>query len=255
MAGYTYFQQTFSDPNWEKLALGGAVAAAMLLGGLVVRSRIGDGTDAKALKESIVPSKGFSFFGIIDAFFELWVRFQDGIIGKEGRKHAPFTATIFMFILLSNLLGLVPGMAAITTTVWINVGMALVVFAYFNFIGISEQGLGGYLKHFAGPVWWLAPFIFLLEVVSTCLRVLTLNLRLYWNISADHIVLSVFTEIVPFGVPVMFYALGTFVAFMQAFVFSLLTMVYIKFASHHDEGHHNEGHQNAGHHEHAGAKH
>lgn len=240
MAHYTYLQHLIPDQNVEKVVLGCGVAVVMVLLGLLVKARL---SSADKVKSCVVPSKGLSVFGVMDFFFESWVKFQDGIIGKEGRKHAPFTATIFLFILLSNLLGLVPGFAAITTTVWVNVGMALVVFAYFNIIGVSEQGLGGYLKHFAGPVWWLAPFIFLLEIMSTCLRVLTLNLRLYWNISADHIVLGVFTEIAPFGIPIAFYALGTFVAFMQAFVFSLLTMVYIKFASHHEESaHHGESH-------------
>jgi F-type H+-transporting ATPase subunit a len=236
---YTYLQNLIPDPNVEKLALGLGVAAAIVGLGVLVKSKL---SSPESVRSHVVPKRSISLFGLMDFFFDTWVKFQDGIIGKEGRKHAPFTATIFLFILLSNLLGLVPGFAAITTTVWINVGMALVVFAYFNIVGVKEQGLGGYLKHFAGPVWWLAPFIFLLEVMSTCLRVLTLNLRLYWNISADHVVLGVFTEIVPFGIPIPFYGLGTFVAFMQAFVFSLLTMVYIKFASHHEEHHGEEAH-------------
>ncbi len=232
---YTYLQTLLPDSNVEKLVLACGVAGLMLGLGALVKSRL---STSKGVQVNVVPSSKLSLFGLMDFFFESWVKFQDGIIGKEGRKHAPFTATLFLFILLSNLLGLIPGLGAITTTVWINVGMALVVFAYFNVVGISEQGLVNYLKHFAGPVWWLAPFIFVLEIVSTCLRVLTLNLRLYWNISADHIVLGVFTEIAPLGVPIAFYALGTFVAFMQAFVFSLLTMVYIKFAGHHDESDH-----------------
>lgn len=240
---YTYLQELLPDANVEKLVLACAVAASMLGLGALVKSRL---SARGGIERNIVPSSSLTLFGLVDVFFESWVKFQDGIIGKEGRKHAPFTATLFLFILLSNLLGLIPGVGAITTTVWINVGMALVVFAYFNFVGVKEQGLFGYLKHFAGPVWWLAPFIFLLEIMSTCLRVLTLNLRLYWNISADHIVLSVFTEIAPFGVPIAFYALGTFVAIMQAFVFSLLTMVYIKFAGHHDDSHNESGHDRAG---------
>jgi len=242
MAHYTYFQHLVSDANVEKLALAGAVSAAMIVLGLFVKAKLSNPTK---IKDCVVPNGSrITPFGLVDFFFETWVKFQDGMIGKEGRKHAPFTASIFLFILLSNLLGLIPGFAAITTTVWINVGMAFVVFTYFNVVGVKEQGPGGYLKHFAGPVWWLAPFIFCLEIMSMCLRVLTLNLRLYWNISADHIVLNALTDIIPFAVPIPFFALGTFVAFMQAFVFSLLTMVYIKFASHqeHQDASHGDGH-------------
>ena len=148
----------------------------------------------------------------------------------------PFTASLFLFLLAANLLGLVPGMPAITTTVWVNVGMALVVFLYFNYLGIKEHGLLSYLKHFCGPVWLLAWFIFPLEIFSTCLRVLTLNLRLYWNINADHEVLNIFTNLIgPFAAP--FYVMGVFVCFMQAFIFTTLTMVYILLATQHEEGH------------------
>ena len=92
------------------------------------------------------------------------------------------------------------------------------------------------MKHFAGPVWWLAWFILPLELFGTVLRILTLNLRLYWNITADHVVLGIMSELVPFVVPVIFYALGTFVCFMQAFVPTVLTMIYIMLATQHEEG-------------------
>jgi F-type H+-transporting ATPase subunit a len=85
-------------------------------------------------------------------------------------------------------------------------------------------------------VWWLAFLIFPLEILGTFLRILTLNLRLYWNISADHIVLGLFTDLVPVVVPVIFLALGTFVCFMQAFVPTILTMIYILLATQHEEG-------------------
>lgn len=234
MVHYTYIQGLIPDPNWQKFATALAIGGVMIAAGSSVAARIGSSTGAQS---SIVPSAKPTLFGIIDLAVDQWVKFQDSILGKENRKYAPFTASLFFFILLANLIGLIPGMPAATTTVWINVGMAFVVFGYFNWVGIREQGLVAYLKHFAGPIWALAWLIFPLEIFSTCLRILTLNLRLYWNVSADHIVLGVFTDLVPFGIPVLFYALGTFVAFMQAFIFSLLTMVYIQLASHHEEEH------------------
>ena len=233
MAHYTYLQHIVENPDWQKFISAIVLGGAMIGIGSVLTKRL---ATADGVKQSVIPSEKLSVFGFVDFAFEKWVLFQDSILGKEYREHAPFTATLFFFILFANLLGLVPGIPAITTSVWINVGMALVVFWYFNSQGVKAHGVVGYLKHFAGPLWWLAWLIFPLEILSTTLRILTLNLRLYWNINADHIVLGVFTELVPFIVPVVFFALGTFVAFMQAFVFSLLTMVYIQLASHHEEG-------------------
>ncbi len=190
------------------------------------------------VKKAIIPSEKLSLFGFFDLFVEGFVKFYDSVLGSHNRQHLPFVASVFIFILAANLLGLIPGMPAITTTVWVNVAMALTVFGYFNWQGIQAHGYVNYLKHFCGPLWWLAWFMFPLEVFSTCLRVLTLNLRLYWNITADHMVLNVFTEMLPPVIPVVFYVLGAFVCFMQAFIFTTLTMVYILLATQHEEEEH-----------------
>ena len=142
-----------------------------------------------------------------------------------------------MLLLSMNLIGLIPGVPAATTTVWINVGIALCVFLYFNYHGMRTHGVLGYLKHFCGPAWWLVWMIFPLEIFSTCLRVLTLNMRLYWNITADHLVLGIATDMTKILVPIAFYALGTFVSLVQAVVFTLLSMVYLQLATQHAEGH------------------
>ena len=165
------------------------------------------------------------------------MKFHDGIMGKCGRRYLPLTFSVFVFIFFSNVVGLIPGVPAVTTSIWINLGMAVVVFVSFNAYGIKENGLWGYLKHFGGPMAILAPVVFPLEVFSTTLRVLTLNLRLYWNITADHLVLEIMTDLTKLIVPVFFYVMGTFVSFMQAFVFTMLTMIYILLATEHEEGH------------------
>lgn len=193
---------------------------------------------ANGIKEGsiiIIPRK-FSLTAFFDLCFEAFINFSDSIMGKHNRKYASFTAAIFFFLFLSNLSGLIPGMAAATTTVWLNVGMAIVVFIHFNAVGVKSQGLKGYLLHFCGPILPLAVMMFPLEILSTCLRILTLNLRLYWNINADHIVLGIFTELLK-GAAFPIYALGTFVSFMQAFIFTTLTMVYILLAQQHEESH------------------
>lgn len=189
---------------------------------------------------SLIPEARLSLFTFFDVLIDIFVKYQDSILGKHNRKYLPLTGTTFVFVLFANFLGLIPGFAAITTSVWINLGMAVVVFCAFNYYGVRENGLVGYLKHFCGPIWWIAWMVLPLELLSTFMRVLTLNLRLYWNISADHIVLGIFTNLTKLFIPVLFYGLGAFVSFMQAFVFTTLTMVYILLATQHEEGH--EGH-------------
>lgn len=234
-AHYTYVSHLIEDQNWQKLATAIAVGSGLCLMGRALTKRI---SSPQGVEDAIVPDEKMSVFGVLDVVVGSFVQFHDSVLGKEGRKHIPFNLSIFLFVFISNLLGLVPGMAAITTTVWVNVAMALVVFYYFNREGIRENGVIGYIKHFCGPVVFLAPLIFIIEIISTLMRILTLNLRLYWNISADHLVLGIFSDMVPFLVPVIFYGLGTFVCFMQAFVFTVLTMVYIMLATQHEEEHH-----------------
>ena len=245
----TYLSPLIHDANWQKFF------AAIVLGSVLVL--LGKGIARKARATSadgshLIPDEKLSLSGVFEVFFEQFVAFHDSVVGREGRKYVPFTISIFLFVFIANLLGLVPGMPAITTTVWVNVAMALVVFFYFNYEGIKANGVLGYLLHFTGgvlgsgkpkniliyiPVVALALLIFSIEILSTGLRIVTLNLRLYWNISADHIMLGTFSEMVPQFVPAVLYALGTFVCFMQAFVFTLLTMIYIMLAAQHSEEH------------------
>ncbi len=241
MAGYTYLNEFMPyaselAQSTQKLSVALAVAAGMVGIGSVVSKRL---RTAEGIEKAIVPEKKPGLFSMVDALCELFYSYHDSFLGKENRKHAPFVATIFFFILLLNLIGLIPGMPAATTTVWVNLGLAIVVFIHFNYYGIKEHGLIGYLKHFAGPVWWIAPFFFVLEIMSTLLRVLTLNLRLYWNITADHMVLEAFVGLFgsfgAHGLAAIFYGLGAFVSFMQAYVFATLTMVYILLATQHEE--------------------
>ncbi len=237
---YTYLNFLTENPDQQKLITALLVGGAfVLVAGKAKKSlAVAGGADAVC-----VPTERASLTSVIDLMVEGLVRYQDSILGKEGRKYLPFTGTIFFFLLVLNLIGLIPGVPAATTSSWVTVGMPLVVFAYFNYLGIKEHGLVKYLKHFAGPVWWLAPFLFVLEVVFTLpLRVVTLNLRLYWNIAADHLVVEKFHELVTWGLPAFLYVLGTFVCFMQAFIFTTLTMVYILLATQHEEGHEEHDH-------------
>src|SRR4030095_6008060 len=179
------------------------------------------------LEQSLVPAGGVSVSNSFELIIENLLTLMEGIIGPDARKHLPLVGTLFLFIFTSNLLGLIPGFSAPTSNINTNLAMALCVFLYFNYVGIKEQGALNYFKHFAGPIWWMAPFIFAIELFGVALRPLTLSLRLFANINADHLVLGIFSQLVPILIPVVFMILGLFIAFVQAFVFTLLTMIYI----------------------------
>jgi F-type H+-transporting ATPase subunit a len=237
-AHYTYLGEIIKDHDAQEFITALAVGALILALGFILSSslRRSPSDGSSEVKKRVVPSRKLSLFGIVDLLVESFVGYQDQIMGKENRRYASFTGSVFMFILFTNLLGLVPGMAAATTSVWVNVGMAIAVFIYFNYLGVREHGLFNYLKHFWGPVFIMGFILFPVEIISVVLRVLTLNLRLYWNIEADHAVLGIFTELAGFfAFPI--YTLGVFVSFMQALIFTTLTMVYILLAVSHEEEH------------------
>jgi F-type H+-transporting ATPase subunit a len=136
-------------------------------------------------------------------------------------------------------LGLIPGFSPATDNFNTTLALGIFVFLYYNYQGIKEQGLWGHIKHFMGPVWYLAILIFPIELISHAVRPLSLGLRLQGNMKGDHLVLSIFSGLVPYLVPIPFYVIGLFVCFMQAFVFTLLTMVYISLSTAtHDHGEH-----------------
>jgi len=239
MSSLNYAALLTNDSDIQKAGAAVIIGATLILFGRVINKKLvlSNGQVDPSL---ILPADKGGWFGLVDFALNAFVNFFDSILGKNNRKHFPFIATIFFFVLTANLSGLIPGMPAITTTVWINVALAVTVFIYFNAQGIKAHGIVGYLKHFCGPLVLLAPLMFPLEIFSTFLRILTLNLRLYWNIAADHMVLEIFTSLLGPVLPIVFLVLGTFVCFMQAFIFATLTCVYILLASDHgeEEGHH-----------------
>jgi F-type H+-transporting ATPase subunit a len=156
------------------------------------------------------------------------------VIGHGYQRYQAYVTCVFLFVLLNNLVGLVPGVEAPTTLIMVTLGLALPTFLYYNYYGIKEQGPIGYLKHFAGPVWWMAWLIFPIEIVSHLARVMSLSVRLYANMFAGDLVTLVFFSLVPVGIPVIFLGLHLFVSLIQAFVFTLLTMIYLSLAVSHE---------------------
>jgi F-type H+-transporting ATPase subunit a len=179
------------------------------------------------------PEDGFTVRNVAEAFVEGMQGLAEGVIGHGAEKYVPLLATFFAFILVSNLLGLVPGFVPPTSDFNITFGLGLVSFAAYNYYGARAHG-AGYVKQFLGPMLLLAPLMLLVEIFSHAFRPISLGIRLFANIFADHQVVSIFTDLTKVGVPVIFYLLGTFVAVVQAFVFTMLTAIYIALAISHD---------------------
>lgn len=181
-------------------------------------------------EKHMVPDKKVGLINIAEVFAEAGLDVLRGVLGEKADKFFPLIGSLFIYILLCNLLGFIPGMVAPTTSINTNLSCALIVFLYYNYIGIKERGFFGYFKHFLGPVIWIAPLFFFVELVSHLVRPITLSIRLYGNMTGDHIVLGIFTGLAPVLVPIFFIVLGVFVAFVQAFVFAILSTVYIALA-------------------------
>jgi F-type H+-transporting ATPase subunit a len=156
------------------------------------------------------------------------------IIGHGYERFTGYLTTLFLFILLSNLLGLAsPWFESPTANVTVPLGFALVTFVYYHFHGIRVNGFG-YIKQFVGPVWWLYPLLLPIELISHCARVLSLTVRLYANMFAGDLLSLAFFSLIPIGIPLVFLGLHLGVAAIQAYVFMLLAAIYLSLAVSHE---------------------
>lgn len=173
------------------------------------------------------------------------------IVGPHGLKYFPVVMTFAVLILVSNLMGFFPLFMSPTAAVSVTFALGLTSFLYYNYIGIKENGLFGHLKHWAGPVWWIAPLIFPIEMISNFIRPFSLGIRLFGNMFADEQVSSTVAGLYPivthWVIPVLLMPLGVFVALIQTFVFVLLSQLYLSEVSHapHDEHAHEEQYEHA----------
>ena len=204
-----------------------AVTAGIVVLSLAGRLALGSGNAA------VEPASRFSLKGFFEVFVEFIVGLSDMVIGKEGRAWVALFGSIFLFIWFNNLVGLLPGMTAPTDNFNTTLAVGLFSFLMYNYLGLKVNGVH-YLKHFLGPMLLLAPIMLPIELISHVVRPMSLGLRLMGNIQGDHTVLSIFLDLVPIGIPAIFYGIGTFVSSMQAFVFTLLSMIYVLMATAHD---------------------
>ena len=211
------------------------VLVILVLTGFYYRAKV------KNMNAAIVPDKGVTYRNVVELYGSFIYTQVRAVLGeKDAPKYFPFVATMFIVIFLSNLMGLIPGFLPPTESINTTLALGVFSFLYFNIKGCKELGTVNYLKHFAGPLWYMAILIFPIEIISTCIRPISLALRLYGNMYGDHMVLGTFSGLAPLLVPIVFMLLGMLVSFIQAYVFVMLSMVYVSLATaHHDHG---EGH-------------
>lgn len=213
--------------EYSHVATTGIVAAALVVTSFAAKSALGSGDKA------VVPADKFSLRGLFELATEFIAGLVDMVIGHHGRVYVPMFASIFVFVLVNNLVGIIPGMTPATENLNTTLPMGIFMFFTYNYLGIKENGLA-YLKHFLGPVILLAPLMVIIEIISHLVRPASLGLRLANVMGGDHKVVGIFLDLVPIGVPIPFYMMGMFVCFVQAFVFTLLSMVYVALATAHD---------------------
>jgi F-type H+-transporting ATPase subunit a len=211
-------------------------AGLMILAGVHVRRRLA------AAGGGVVPDEGVTLCNILEVLIEALANLARERIGEDWRRYFPIIATMFLFILVSNLMGLIPGVGGATSDVNTTFGWAVIAWLLYTWVGIAKHK-GRYLIKYMGPSFgvtkifgrtlhlrWLAPFMMIIEIPLDLARMGTLALRLLANMFADHVVVAVWVKLVPILVPAIFMGLGLVVAVLQAFVFSLLTMIYVGLA-------------------------
>ncbi len=230
MSVYSLLHERGIDELYQMVAL---AAFLLLLGGLGVRKAV------SAAGGGVVPDEGLSVRNILEVIVEGLVSQARAIMGDEYKTYFPVVGSIFLFILVSNLMGLVPGFGGATSDVNTAAAWAIISFVVYNYVGIKTHGWK-YIYQFMGPslmekeiggkhyhVRVLAPIFLPLEIVLHLARVLTLTVRLVANMFADHTVILIWLSMVPILLPAIFMGLGLVVSILQAFVFALLTMIYI----------------------------
>lgn len=211
------FHQTAANPKepWADFIVMEILVAILLIVALVV------------LRASLSVNKP----GKLQHTFELIYEFIGGQaeeqMGHDGHAHMVIFMTFFLFILAANLLGVIPGFVSPTQSHYVTVGCAVLAFFYYNLAGLKKNGLWKYTKHFFGPIPALAPLMFPIEIISHLARPLSLSVRLFANMYAGEKVMLAFLGLTYLVVPSLFMGLHVFVALLQAYIFVLLTMIYV----------------------------
>jgi F-type H+-transporting ATPase subunit a len=213
------------------------IFASVLVIAFVVYLAAGVRGEFKNLDESVIPDATLTVRTFFEAFVGYFYNMAKDVMGdKNAKRYFPIIGGSALFIFFSNATALIPGLNPPTSSLNVTFGCAIFVFLTFNYYGIKENGWG-YLKHFAGPVLPLAPLIFVIEVISTIVRPITLAVRLMVNMAVDHLIGAIFLGMIALLVPIPLMFLGIIVILVQTLVFCLLTSIYIGLATEHAEHH------------------
>lgn len=232
-AGHEAFTWASAIPGLKNIPYGHVSNAILIVAIILLISILGTRRIALT-EEGAVPDDRLTFKNFCELLLEGILKIMEDSLGHNARKFLYLIGSAAIFILFSNLSGLVPGFNPPTDNINTTAACAVTVFILYNYHGLKENGMT-YLKHFVGPFWWLAPLMIPIEIIGHLARPLSLSLRLFGNIMGDHLVTAIFFSLAPIFVPVPIMVLGLFVCFVQTFVFCLLSMAYISGAVSHDE--------------------
>jgi F-type H+-transporting ATPase subunit a len=222
--------------SWEPPVTAVLVILMIMALGYRARSRY------RNLAEAVVPEDKITLRTFFEVFLGYFYEMARDVMGpKRAKKYFPIIASASLFIFFSNIMGLIPGLAPPTSSLSITLGCSAFVFLLFNFYGLKENGVG-YLKHMAGPwLGWgglpLNALVFVIELISTCVRPITLAVRLMLNMAVDHLLAAIFIGMFAILLPVPVMFLGVIVILVQTLVFTLLSSIYIALATEHEHEH------------------
>jgi F-type H+-transporting ATPase subunit a len=211
------FHQTATNPKepWADFIVMEILVAILLIAVLFV------------LRGSLSVTKPGKLQHIFEVIHEFIGGQAEEQVGHDGHHHMVIFMTLFLFILFANLIGIIPGFVSPTQSHYVTAGCALIAFLYYNLVGLKKNGLWKYTKHFFGPIPALAPLMFPIEIISHLARPLSLTVRLFANMYAGEKVMLTFLGLTYLVVPALFMGLHVFVALLQAYIFVLLTMIYV----------------------------
>jgi F-type H+-transporting ATPase subunit a len=236
--GHTVFGKPVDAHKAEPVVGSAIVVLLVIVLALITRRQI------ENHEKSVIPDDKLSLRTFMEVFVgAVYDTVKDVMGAKKAKRYFPLIGTCALFVFFANSIGMLPGLTPPTSSWNVTLACALIVFVAFNYYGIKENGLG-YFKHLAGPVWYLAPLIFVIEVMSLIVRPITLSVRLMLNMAVDHLLLTIFLGLFMFLLPIPILVLETLVVLVQTYVFCLLTAIYIALATEHEE-HDEPGHAHA----------
>lgn len=220
--------------NPELIHVNGAILVLLFI---VLLSVLANIAIRRNIEAHVVPSTKFNLVTIVDVAIEGLRGMVVGTLGETGEKYFPFIAALFIFIFFCNFLGLLPFSHAPTSNVNTTFALGLAAFVYYNVMGVKEHGPGGYLKHFLMGLGPVGAIVAVFEMASQLIRPLSLGFRLFANMFVDHTLASAFSSLCAWVLPVPLLLFGVVVSTIQAFVFAVLTAVYVQMATEHEQGH------------------